>query len=79
MKQISAIPNKVFTLVDLLKQARAWRMGGKKIAFTNGVFEQIVGAKEIMANGGKVVINPILEGFSTTGIIAKMRDSNPNK
>ena len=35
--------------------------------------EQIVGAKEVLANGGRVVINPILEGFSTTNIIAKMR------
>lgn len=31
--------------------------------------EQVAGAKEVIANGGKVVINPILEGFSTTGII----------
>ena len=31
--------------------------------------EQIVGAKEVIANGGKVVINPILDGFSTTAII----------
>ncbi len=35
--------------------------------------EQIVGAKEVIANGGKVVINPIVDGFSTTGIIEKMR------
>jgi D-glycero-beta-D-manno-heptose 1-phosphate adenylyltransferase len=35
--------------------------------------EQIVGAKEVMANGGKVVINDIIEGFSTTGIIDKIR------
>ena len=28
--------------------------------------EQIVGAKEVMANGGEVKIAPILEGFSTT-------------
>lgn len=35
--------------------------------------EQIVGAKEVMANGGRVVINPIVEGFSTTGIIHKIR------
>ncbi len=34
--------------------------------------EQIVGAKEVMAAGGRVVINPIVEGFSTTGIIEKM-------
>ena len=31
--------------------------------------EQIVGAKEVINNGGRVVINPILEGFSTTSII----------
>ena len=35
--------------------------------------EQIVGAKEVIANGGRVVINPIVEGFSTTGIIEKIR------
>lgn len=35
--------------------------------------DQIVGAKEVMANGGKVIINPILQGFSTTGIIEQMK------
>lgn len=34
--------------------------------------EQIAGAKEVIANGGQVVINPILEGFSTTNIIRQM-------
>jgi rfaE bifunctional protein nucleotidyltransferase chain/domain len=34
--------------------------------------EQIVGAKEVMAAGGKVVINPIVPGFSTTGLIDKI-------
>jgi D-glycero-beta-D-manno-heptose 1-phosphate adenylyltransferase len=34
--------------------------------------DQVVGAPEVMATGGKVIINPIVEGFSTTGIIAKM-------
>ena len=34
--------------------------------------DQIVGAKEVKANGGKVVINPIVEGFSTTGLIGKI-------
>lgn len=37
--------------------------------------EQIVGAKEVMANGGRVVINPIVEGFSTTGIIQQIKAS----
>jgi len=35
--------------------------------------EQIVGAKEVMANGGRVVINEMIQGFSTTGIINKIR------
>ena len=35
--------------------------------------EQIVGAKEVIANGGRVIINPIVQGFSTTGIIQKIR------
>ena len=35
--------------------------------------EQIVGAKEVMAYGGRVVINPIIPGFSSTGIIGKIR------
>ncbi|MFT3823610.1 MAG: D-glycero-beta-D-manno-heptose 1-phosphate adenylyltransferase [Chitinophagaceae bacterium] len=34
--------------------------------------EQIVGAKEVMANGGRVVINPIVQGYSTTGLIEKI-------
>jgi D-beta-D-heptose 7-phosphate kinase/D-beta-D-heptose 1-phosphate adenosyltransferase len=36
--------------------------------------EQIVGAKEVMASGGRVVINPIVPGFSTTGLIKKIVD-----
>ncbi len=35
--------------------------------------EQIAGAKEVTANGGKVVITPVLEGFSTTSLIEKMK------
>jgi D-beta-D-heptose 7-phosphate kinase/D-beta-D-heptose 1-phosphate adenosyltransferase len=35
--------------------------------------ETIVGAKEVIANGGEVIIAPVLEGFSTTSIIEKMK------
>jgi D-beta-D-heptose 7-phosphate kinase/D-beta-D-heptose 1-phosphate adenosyltransferase len=35
--------------------------------------DQIVGAKEVVAGGGRVVINPIVPGFSSTGIIGKIR------
>jgi D-beta-D-heptose 7-phosphate kinase/D-beta-D-heptose 1-phosphate adenosyltransferase len=35
--------------------------------------EKIVGAKEVIANGGRVVINPIVAGFSTTGIVEKIK------
>lgn len=40
--------------------------------------EQIVGAKEVSANGGRVVINPMLEGFSTTGIIENIKAQKTN-
>lgn len=35
--------------------------------------DQIVGAKEVIANGGKVIINPIIAGHSTTSIIEKIK------
>ncbi len=35
--------------------------------------ETIVGAKEVIANGGRVIVNPVVEGFSTTSLIAKMK------
>lgn len=35
--------------------------------------DQIVGAKEVKANGGSVKIVPIVTGFSTTAIIEKMK------
>src|SRR5580658_10008951 len=34
--------------------------------------DQIVGAKEVLSWGGRVVINPILPGFSTTAILEKI-------
>lgn len=36
--------------------------------------EDIAGAKEVIASGGRVVINPIVEGFSTTSLIRKMKN-----
>jgi rfaE bifunctional protein nucleotidyltransferase chain/domain len=36
--------------------------------------EDIVGAKEVMSWGGEVIINPIVEGFSTTSIITKLQN-----
>ncbi len=38
--------------------------------------EDIAGAQEVIANGGKVVINPILKGFSTTSIINKLKQAS---
>ena len=35
--------------------------------------EDIAGAKEVIGWGGRVVINPIVQGFSTTSIIEKMQ------
>ena len=35
--------------------------------------DEIVGAKEVTEAGGKVVINPIIPGFSTTNLINKIQ------
>ena len=37
--------------------------------------EQVVGAKEVMTAGGRVVINPLKEGFSTTSIIEQLKNT----
>jgi D-beta-D-heptose 7-phosphate kinase/D-beta-D-heptose 1-phosphate adenosyltransferase len=36
--------------------------------------EEIAGAREVIANGGRVVINPVLKGFSTSSIISKIKE-----
>jgi len=35
--------------------------------------DEIVGAKEVIDSGGKVIINPIVKGFSTTQLIEKIK------
>lgn len=35
--------------------------------------EEIAGAREVLEAGGNVLINPIVEGFSTTSIIEKLK------
>lgn len=37
--------------------------------------EDIAGAKEVIGWGGQVIINPIVEGFSTSSIINKIQNS----
>ena len=37
--------------------------------------EQIAGAKEVVATGGRVVINPIIEGYSTTSLVKKLKNT----
>jgi len=38
--------------------------------------EEIVGATEVKLNGGRVVINSLIDGYSTTGIIDKLKTLN---
>lgn len=38
--------------------------------------EEIAGAKEVLSWGGQVFINPIVEGFSTSGIIHKIQHND---
>ena len=42
--------------------------------------EQIVGAKEVIEQGGRVVINPLVDGYSTTAIIETLKTfDNPDQ
>jgi D-beta-D-heptose 7-phosphate kinase/D-beta-D-heptose 1-phosphate adenosyltransferase len=42
--------------------------------------QQIVGAKEVIEQGGRVVINPLVDGYSTTTIIEKLKTfHNPDQ
>ena len=36
--------------------------------------EQVVGHREVLENGGQVIINPIVEGFSTTSIVERIKN-----
>jgi D-beta-D-heptose 7-phosphate kinase/D-beta-D-heptose 1-phosphate adenosyltransferase len=54
------------TLIELLMPDTLVKGGDYTI-------DQIVGSKEVIANGGKVVINPIITGFSTTNIIDQIK------
>ncbi len=161
MKSVQTIPNKIYSLPELIQEIRRWKLKNKKIVFTNGVFDilheghiaslsqaatygdvlivgvnndasvkqlkgpsrpvnneqsralllasmvmtdavilfeddtplnlictvmpdvlvkggdynidQIAGAKEVIANGGEVILADIVEGISTSAIIEKMR------
>jgi len=163
LKKSELIRQKIFTLPDLLRRVAQWRFLGKKISFTNGIFDilhqghvfslsqaadegghlivglnsdtstkklkgenrpinneesrafllaslimvdavvifeedtplelikaimpdvlvkggdytvdQVAGAKEVIANGGRVVINPIIQGHSTSSIIERTKNS----
>jgi rfaE bifunctional protein nucleotidyltransferase chain/domain len=37
--------------------------------------EQVVGAKEVVSRGGKLVLIPFVEGFSTTRIVNRMKQN----
>lgn len=41
--------------------------------------EEIAGAAEVIGWGGRVIINPIVQGFSTTNVIEKMKDVSTSK
>lgn len=55
-----------FTLIQIVKPDVLVKGGDYKI-------DEIVGAGEVINNDGRVVINPILNDFSTTGLIEKIR------
>lgn len=38
--------------------------------------EEIAGAREVMESGGKVILNPMIEGYSTSSIIERMKQTS---
>ena len=38
--------------------------------------EEIAGAKEVIEAGGQVILNQMIEGYSTTGLINRLKQSN---
>ena len=56
-------------LIKLIKPHVLVKGGDYKI-------EEIAGAKEVIASGGQVIINPILPGYSTTSTIEKLQQSS---
>ena len=60
MRSSTQIPKKIFTLTDLIKQIFIWKMLGKKIVFTNGVFDMLheghIAALTEAANYGDILI-----------------------
>ena len=38
--------------------------------------EEIAGAREVIESGGKVILNPMLEGYSTSSIIERMKQTS---
>ena len=61
MKSNQAIPNKIYTLDNLERQAKIWKMLGKKIVFTNGVFDivhhgHIASLTEAASHGDVLVV-----------------------
>lgn len=55
-------------LIKLIKPDFLIKGGDYKI-------EDIAGSREVLEAGGKVLINPILEGFSTSSLIEKLKQS----
>jgi D-beta-D-heptose 7-phosphate kinase/D-beta-D-heptose 1-phosphate adenosyltransferase len=39
--------------------------------------EQVIGHEIVAANGGEIVLVDILEGFSTTSLVRRARESHP--
>jgi D-glycero-beta-D-manno-heptose 1-phosphate adenylyltransferase len=60
MKTQYYIPNKIFTLQQLLQKVNAWRLLGKKIVLTNGVFDVVhrghIASLNEAASHGEVLI-----------------------
>ncbi len=73
MKTIQAIPTKIFSPTDILMQVKRWRLLGKKIVFTNGVFDilhqgHISSLSEAAAQGDVLIV-----GLNADGSVKRLK------
>ncbi len=80
MRASSQIPGKIYTKDALIKQVFAWKMLGKKIVFTNGVFDILhkghIASLTESASHGNILIVAVNADASVTKLKGPTRPIN---
>ncbi|MCP9750900.1 D-glycero-beta-D-manno-heptose 1-phosphate adenylyltransferase [Ferruginibacter sp. HRS2-29] len=81
MKSTKAIPEKIFTMEELQRELKRWRLKNKKIVFTNGVFDILheghIASLSEAASYGDVLIVGVNSDASVKRLKGDSRPVNP--